>query len=301
MPREKRFIKPGFKWQILERSSEDPQGITGLLKTAAGPPRPAGTQHSLSSPAPPPAVDGKLGDHLGQQMPLTWRPCICQWLLCKGQWLIAHCYFGPRSNNTDDVTSWIQMAEKCRRKMMLAGINAQPANSYRVAVILCIILQDSSLSCFYFTKLLSLLLWFFLLFLKLYFFLRDMSQIIYIQNWVHSWYRKAHKFAEPQPQLMGAFPRQVWVSTTDTSTAFNSFHSLDFSSPRHPHPDTSQNYLAACVSSNAPAGPSRIPTDATHAHKITAMKCQAVTQTSRYFKHFEQIEAKTKTVMKSQG
>lgn len=94
-----------------------------------------------------------------------------------------------------------------------------------------------------------------------------MSQTIYIQNWAHSWYRKAHKFAEPQPQLVGAFPRQVWVSTTDTSTAFNSFHSLDFSSPRHPHPDTSQNYLAACVSSNAPAGPSRIPTDATHAIK----------------------------------
>lgn len=146
-------------WEVIRGSPRHHRLAQNCCRTGQASWHPA----LLELPRSPPAVDEKLGDHLGQQTPLTWRPCVCQWLLCKGHWLIAHCYFGPRSNNTDDVTSWIQMAEKCRRKMMLAGINAQPANSYRVAVILCITLQDSSLSCFYFTitKLLSLLLWFF--------------------------------------------------------------------------------------------------------------------------------------------
>jgi len=43
LPKEKRFIKPGFKQQVLEGSSKNPRG---LLKTAGGPARPAGTQNS---------------------------------------------------------------------------------------------------------------------------------------------------------------------------------------------------------------------------------------------------------------
>lgn len=119
------------------------------------------------------------------------------------------------------------MAEKSRRKMLLTGINAQRAKSYRVAVILCIILRGSSWIWFYFTitELFSLTI-----FLSYTSFSGIWAElcIFWVENIPGT---GRHKNLQSHSHLVGDFPKRVWVSTTDESTAFNSFHSPDFFQP----------------------------------------------------------------------
>lgn len=200
----------------------------------------------------------------------AWSPCIYQWLQ-KCQWLIPHHYFGPRRNNTDDLPSWNQTDEKCRRQMMLAGINAQPANSYRVTnplynptgLIFELVLFHWVVST----------LWFFFSVIFKTILHSQVSELNYLYSELSMLLVQTHKSAEPQPHLVSDFPKLVWVCTTDTAITSNSFHSPDFSSPCHPHLNTSLAELSgsSCILKH-PQALSQILGDATHAHKIMPTK-----------------------------
>lgn len=194
-------------------------------------------------PRLPPAVDGKPGDPFSQQTPRAWRPYMCQQLLRKGWWLIAHHCFGPRSNNTDYLPSWIQMAEKCKREMMLTGINAQSANRYGVAVILCPTGLLFELFLFHCNWVIFTLTIFKTILNS------QGSELNYLYSVLNAFLVQTGTqiCRATQPHLVGDFPKQVSVSTTDTSTTFNSFHSPDFSSPRHPHPDIPEQSGSLCI------------------------------------------------------
>lgn len=106
-------------WEALGQST--PQAGWEQLGAA----RPAGTRHSWTTLL---WVEG-MELTSSQLMAQIQGLCKCQQLPCKGQWLSSS--FGPKSNKMGDRPSWIQINGKCRRKMMLAGINVQPVNNQR--------------------------------------------------------------------------------------------------------------------------------------------------------------------------
>lgn len=117
---------------------------------------------------------------------------------------------------------------------------------------------------------------------------------MYILSWEHSWYRQAQKSAEPQPfggwfSQAGLSQHYRWINSFQQFSLSWFFPALVFCIPTPPrtiwqpvYPQTPRH------------AQSLILTDATHAHTIMPVKCQAVTQTSRYFKHFEEIKAPSK-------